>query len=219
MSTVVIYLGGDGPVEAPKIKGKVSAVIAADSGLELADSHGIMVNLIIGDFDSADPEIVEKYVSAGSIKEEFPTEKEVTDFELALLAAKDYEAENLIIIGGAGQRLDHLLGNISVLAGEQTSRWIVDAHFGDVNISICRPGQPRNITSKFGECISLIPVGGHVEGVSTSGLKWKLDEDSFNTNFARGISNESTDENISVDVKSGSLAILHGPLESVENEQ
>lgn len=29
MSTVVIYLGGDGPVEAPKIEGKVSAVIAA----------------------------------------------------------------------------------------------------------------------------------------------------------------------------------------------
>ncbi len=219
MSTVVIYIGGDGPSTAPVIDDYVVSVIAADSGLDLADAHGMMVNLIIGDFDSVNPDTVKKYVDAGSLVEEFPRDKEVTDFELALLAAQDCDADTLVVIGGGSGRLDHLMGNISVLAGEQTSRWIVEGFLGEEKLLICRPGQARTIVGAKGDCVSLVPVGNNVEGATTTGLKWKLQDEQLRVDFARGMSNELTDENASVEISSGSLAIIFRSFKTVENKK
>lgn len=218
MTTVVIYLGGEGPTTAPKIDDKVAAVIAADSGLDLADAHGMMVNLIVGDFDSVNPETVTKYVDAGSVVEEYPREKEVTDFELALLAAKDFDADKLVIIGGGGQRLDHLLGNMFVLSGEQTAKWIVDAFIGRDLILLCRKDQPRSFEGIIGDSVSLIPIGSDVGGVTTSGLKWKLTDETLNADYARGMSNELSAESANVKISSGSLAVVLCILKSVEGK-
>ncbi len=59
-------------------------MVAADSGLDLARLLGVPVDLVVGDFDSADPAGVAAAVAAGSRLERHPVDKDATDLELAL---------------------------------------------------------------------------------------------------------------------------------------
>ena len=54
-STVLIYLGGTGPIRFPVEidKLKLVKVIAADSGIELAQKHNTHVDVLVGVLDSA----------------------------------------------------------------------------------------------------------------------------------------------------------------------
>lgn len=208
MGTVVIYIGGEGPAENPVIPDEVVAVLAADSGLELADAHGMNVDLVVGDMDSVNPVLLQKYAESGTKIEQFPHDKDVTDFELALSAASRWNAEKLIIIGGGGHRVDHLLGNFAIAVGPQTLPWEVDMLMQTEHIYICRPLQPRMFEMKFDDTISLIPIGADAIGVTTTGLKWELKDSTLDVHAARGISNICVKENVVVEIGSGALAII-----------
>ncbi len=215
MKTVVIYLGGLGPAQAPKISGEIVATIAADSGLHLADTHNAKVDLVVGDMDSVDAALIAKYENDGSIISRFPHEKDETDFELALMAAHNYFADNLVVVGGGGQRPDHFLSNVSVLCSKQSEKWQTTMFLDNGVLSVCRPTQPfiaseipTNIQPSNSNIISLIPISGSVHGVTTKGLKWKLDNATLDASQARGLSNEIIHSDFSVSVKSGSLAVI-----------
>ena len=63
--------------------------------------------------------------------ERFPTHKDETDAELALLRAIDAGADAITMIGATGTRLDHVMGNIQMLKlalDRKVSCQIVDAH-------------------------------------------------------------------------------------------
>ena len=76
------------------------------------------------------------------------------------------------------------------------------------HIYVCRPDQPRTIAANIGDTISLIPIGGNAIGVTATGLKWELVNSSLDVHAARGISNVCVNENVSVDIGSGALAII-----------
>ncbi len=208
MKSVIIYLGGRGPLRLPKIESKVVATIAADSGLALADNFGVDVDLVVGDMDSVDAELLSKYDSQGSHISIFPKEKDQTDFELAVLAAKNYAADQIVVIGGGGDRLDHLLANVAVLAGSQTEKFFVEAFLGESTIKICRPSQHVSWTGKIGSQVSLLPLGQSAKGVTTSGLKWDLENETLNYFEARGISNVVVKETIEIECLEGTLAVI-----------
>lgn len=207
MTTAAIYLGGDGPTYAPEID-DCKIVIAADSGFDLALSHETKVDVLVGDLDSIKPDSL-KIAQENKIDiRSSDTEKDETDFELALNVARASHCHELCIIGGGGERIDHLLANMSVLAGVQTKQFLVDAHFRDAHIRICRAHQPRDLFAEPGTAVSLIPIGESVHGVSTQGLKWELNGSTLSTHHARGISNVCIEPEISVRVGSGNLAII-----------
>ena len=56
-----------------------------------------------------------------------------------------------------------------------------------------------------GDTVSLIPLGGDTEGVTTTGLEWPLDVDTLRFGAARGVSNVLTREQAHVRVRRGSL--------------
>ena len=99
--------------------------IAADSGLVMADKLGLTVDLLLGDYDSVDKKIFEKY--NGNTKTiTYPCEKDYTDTHLALKKAiekikklqdtsKDSTEDEIAIIGATGTRYDHAFTNIFVL--------------------------------------------------------------------------------------------------------
>lgn len=99
--------------------------IAADSGLVMADKFGLTVDLLLGDYDSVDKKIFEKY--NGNTKTiTYPCEKDYTDTHLALKKAiekikklqdtsKDGTEDEIAIIGATGTRYDHAFTNIFVL--------------------------------------------------------------------------------------------------------
>ena len=92
-------------------------VIAADGGAALADVLGWPIDALVGDFDSIEPDTLARTRAAGATVRAFPSDKDETDLELALAEARERAADEVIVVGGGGGRLDHLLGVIAALSG------------------------------------------------------------------------------------------------------
>ena len=73
-----------------------------------------------------------------------------------------------------------------------------------------RPGRPAEVEGEAGDLVSLIPVGGPVQGITTSGLRWPLTDGGLAPGSTRGISNEMTETEATVAVEDGSLLVVQG---------
>ncbi|HZQ04918.1 MAG TPA: thiamine diphosphokinase [Gaiellaceae bacterium] len=178
MSTVVVLAGGpDRPAATALPPG--ATVIAADSGAEL----GGPVDLLVGDLDSISAETL-----AGIERvERHAAEKDATDLELALTAALRLEPDRILVLGGAGGRLDHLLGGLLLLAAEAYAGVEVDAQIGASAVHVVR-GE-RTLLGDPGELISLFAVNGPASGVVTDGLVYPLRGETLEPGSSRGVSN------------------------------
>jgi thiamine pyrophosphokinase len=69
----------------------------------------------------------------------------------------------------------------------------------------------RRLTGTPGETVSLFALGGPATGVSTTGLRWRLDDDQLAAGSTRGLSNEFVEQDASIRVRDGVvLAIRPG---------
>ena len=94
---------------------RAAAVIAADGGLRHLLPLGHRPDALIGDLDSLPAGVVAEEAAGRVIRH--PRDKDETDLELALLyAVAQYPGHEVLILGGFGGRLDHMLANILVLA-------------------------------------------------------------------------------------------------------
>ena len=85
LDTVVVFAGGGKPsARALAAVPSGAPVIAADRGAEYALSHGLQVEVAVGDFDSITPAGLETLERAGTRIERHPSAKDATDLELAL---------------------------------------------------------------------------------------------------------------------------------------
>lgn len=111
-----VYTGGavrrEGITEHPR---GGDLAIAADAGYETAVALGERVDVLLGDFDSlaGRPEDLLRDTATEIIR--VPTEKDDTDTQLAVEEAIRRGAEEIIIIGGLGGRLDHTLSTLAIL--------------------------------------------------------------------------------------------------------
>ncbi|KAB2906140.1 MAG: thiamine diphosphokinase [Anaerolineae bacterium] len=206
----VIFANGEF-ADGPAVREALDAadfVIAADGGAEHALRAGMKVALVIGDMDSISSPTLEKLANSYVEIQKFPPEKNETDLELALLEAARRDLSAIRVIGALGDRLDQTLANIYLLglpqlvgrdarlvSGKQTM-WLISA--GD-HVIMGRPG----------DTISLIPMGGAVSGVVTSGLKYPLNNETLQFGPARGISNVIEHESPRITVASGLLMVVH----------
>jgi thiamine pyrophosphokinase len=184
-------------------------VIAADSGVELALQLGLPCGVVIGDLDSAAPEALAEAERLGARIERHPANKDFTDLELALDLACAGGARDIVLLGGAGGRTSHLLGNAQLLGSEKYSsvaiRWLLP----HAEIQIARPGRAVTVTGRPGDLVSLIPIGGDAVGVATSGLRWPLHDELLPAGTSRGVSNELLAEMAGVIVAEGTLFVVH----------
>ncbi len=208
MDTVVIFCGGD-PVPADVLEDLPTDrfVIAADSGLDHAHALGVEVDLLVGDLDSVDPASLDAYPDVPT--EKHPVDKEATDLEIALTAARRIDPVRVIIVGGEGGRLDHLLANAFLIASpayrDLDIEWVVTpARVHVVHDAEFVHGTP-------GDLLSLLAVGGTARGVRTEGLHWQLDGEDLLAGSTRGVSNRLDRPVAKVAVADGTLlAILPG---------
>jgi thiamine pyrophosphokinase len=61
----------------------------------------------------------------------------------------------------------------------------------------------------LGDLVSLIPLTPDVKGVSTRGLKWPLISATLTFGSTLGISNELTDSEAEIQLRSGTLLLVH----------
>ena len=97
------------------LKNKFDYIIASDRGLEILDKFDIKPNYIIGDFDSIDRKILNKYINTEVEIKELNPEKDYTDTHMAIKLAKELNSKQITIVGGIGTRIDHTIANIHVI--------------------------------------------------------------------------------------------------------
>jgi thiamine pyrophosphokinase len=210
IESVVVVAGGHPSAAGVLQLPQHAYVIAADAGVDRAHALGLHVDRAIGDFDSVSTAGLAVAEVAGAIVERHPAAKDATDLELALDAAIALEPVRILVVGSAGGRLDHLLGSILLLGDARYASATVDACLDGNQIAVIR-GQ-RTLIGRPGEIITLLPVHGPAEGVTTRGLEYPLHDETLTPGTTRGVSNVFAAAEAQITVADGCLvAVQPGP--------
>ena len=134
-------------------------------------------------------------------------DKDQTDLELALEHALALSPGAILIVGALGRRLDHTLGNLSLLTDPRLDRIDCRLDDGVEEACFCRGG--CEIRGAPGDLVSLIPWGMPVTGVHTQGLRWPLVGGVLRPDKTLGISNEMLGESATVRLEAGPLLVVH----------
>lgn len=86
-------------------------LLAADSGARHALALGLLPELWLGDMDSSPPWLKEALPAP---KELLPKDKDLTDGEALIQRALALGAEEVLLLGGIGGRLDHTLAHLGL---------------------------------------------------------------------------------------------------------
>jgi thiamine pyrophosphokinase len=194
-------------------KNCIGYIICADGGLKhihnlnsLSDTN-LLPDKIVGDFDSIDQETLNFYKNKGSFIEKYPKEKDFTDGQLVVLEAVKLKPEKVIIIGGLGGRFDHALANVHLLNIFLNGG--IRACFLDKNITVYLIDKDTDFEGKEGDLLSIFPFGGKSEGITLSGLKYKLTDAVMEYGNPYGISNVYLGDFARVELRSGKLLVIH----------
>ena len=185
MDTVLLFAGGDSPNaslvdELPE----ADLVVAADSGYDVAVSHGLAVDVLVGDFDS----IVTEVIPTDVVVHRHDPDKDATDLELALEVVSAESPERVVVVGGGGGRVDHELATAALLCSLRWETieeidWVTDRGWSHVVRG------RRLLHGDVGATLSLVPMGGDARGVSTRGLRWELSGATLRHGTTLGVSN------------------------------
>lgn len=190
-------------------KNSYETVIACDSGMEFFRRNGLYPDLILGDFDSTDKTTVDYFKEQTEVRlEQFPAQKDWTDTELAVRRGLELEPEHIDLVGATGTRLDHVLGNLQLLAlglEAEVSIFLLDA-----NNRIRLADRPLKLkkSEQYGDFISLIPYGGEVSGLTLKGMKYPLEGAILRQDVSLGISNEIVDDEALISFAKGKLYVM-----------
>lgn len=185
--------------------------VVCDGGLNHCEPLGIMPDVVVGDFDSADKAQLAIYKqnqgdgSPGIIA--LPREKDDTDTFYAIKEALKQGFTQFLLVGVIGNRFDHSLVNISVLIylREQGASGVIVDDYSEMKLVGVEP----ECVSADCEYFSLMCVAGDVSGVTVTGAKWNLDDAQIKTSYQYGISNEVVaPEGAVVSVKNGTLLLV-----------
>ena len=183
-------------------------VVAADAGAETAATLGLRVDLAVGDFDSISPDALARLRAAGVTIDTAPAAKDESDTELAIRAALDRGADELTIVGGLGGRVDHLLADVGLLAMPALAGRRAELLDGRSRVRLLRGPGRLDLAGRPGDLVSLLPLGPGVDGVTTEGLAWALDDEPLPMGPARGLSNVRTAQTAEVQLQSGLLLVV-----------
>ncbi|PJM72633.1 thiamine diphosphokinase [Bifidobacterium primatium] len=200
------YYGGEPQIPAE------AYVIAADGGIDHAESFGVVPDAVIGDFDSAADDFAEysRYPNVMRL----PSEKDDTDMFAAVKLGWSKGVRRFHILGGLGGRLDHTLANMQMLAQISRHGGIGFLH-GDGTVATA----VTDATLSFpawgpepgdGRMISVFAHSDVARHVSIRGLKYEVDDATLRNTRALGVSNEFRDgDAASVSVGDGTLAVVY----------
>ena len=186
-------------------------IIGADGGAAQALAWGLVPDLVIGDLDSLSEAARASLQAEACQFVEHPRAKDETDLELALQYAVRQGAQEIVVLGALGGRLDHTMANVLLLALPSLAGVSIRIAAGDQQAQIARGGETVRLQGAAGDLVSLMPLGGDARGVSTRGLAWGLQEDTLRFGASRGVSNEMTASEAEIELGEGLLLIVSGP--------
>ena len=176
-------------------------VVFCDSGLKHLEHLHAKPSLIVGDFDSHD----NPHLHTETIV--LPREKDDTDTVYAVKEAIKRGFDDFLLIGVAGARLDHTLGNVSVLLYLDSlgKKGCIIDDYSEMEIVSERP---VSICDKY-SFFSLLNITGCAKGITINGAKYPLADAEISCEYQYGISNEVLPgEKAVVSVKCGKLLLI-----------
>jgi thiamine pyrophosphokinase len=185
-------------------------IIAADSGLDHARSAGLSPDEVVGDFDSISKRGL-KWANQHAIVHEHSPDKDDTDTQLAIALAASRVPARLIVISGGGDRLDHTLAIFGALTDvDVTSIPDVSLRWGNNLATIVHGPGRANLRPPVQSTLSVVALSTPCTGVTLTGTKWTLTDESLQVLSGRGVSNIVEDE-VEITLREGVLAIFHEP--------
>jgi len=207
MRRAVILANGTPPSRATLEQAVRDAArfVCADGGAETARAVGLLPEAVIGDFDSATEDTIAHFSAVGvRIVRVFDIEPAAT--EKAIEYVLEHEpVDEIAIYGATAGRLDHVLGNVSllhkfadrvrlVLEDDAASAWLAS---GIVTLD-----HPR------GTVVSFFAAGEPAERVTTENLRYPLTEQTLELGSQDSISNEITERPGRIRIGSGRLVVV-----------
>ncbi|MEX1295058.1 MAG: thiamine diphosphokinase [Candidatus Limnocylindrales bacterium] len=197
-------------------------LVAADGGAAHVLAAGLVPDVVVGDFDSLGAAERRRLEELGVELRVASPDKDESDMELCLLAALEAGATHVTIVGALGLvRPEHSVANLLLLAdprldglevvieGRGSRLWRVGTPAG--------PGR-TTIEGEPGDYVSLFPLDTLTEGVTTSGLRFRLADEALPLGPSRGLSNELTTESAHVTTRRGRLLVIHTRRSSADAE-
>lgn len=192
-------------------KHNFDSIIAVDGGLKYVYEHGLLPDIIIGDFDTIDGEILKKYqannysriIRLNPIKDSTDTEEAI---DYAIFAGFD----KAYIIGGVGDRVDHSIANLFLLKKAMENGLKATIYTSTSKMFMISQNTKINNTKKY-KYISFIQFDGPAIGVTLKGFKYEVKDMDFDTKktYSLGISNEFSTASVGeVSIKKGALLVV-----------
>ena len=156
--------------------------IFCDSGLSHLDALKVRPDLIVGDFDShSNPDMdVETII--------LPTEKDDTDTVYGVKEAIKRGFCDFLLVGTVGKRLDHSLGNVSILL-YLDSLGMNGAILDDYSHMEIISQNPAYVEDTY-PFFSLLNISGKADGITVENAKYPLQNAKICCEYQYGISNE-----------------------------
>jgi len=146
-------------------------IIAADAGMRHAAPLGVEAELWVGDFDSAAPAL---QAAAGHVPQRrFDVDKDATDGELAVHAALERGAREVILAGGLGGQSDHAFAHLMLALGLARGGIFCFVTSGTEEAWPLWPGEHR-LDAPAGSRLSILALSD-LTGLSLEGVRWPLD--------------------------------------------
>ena len=180
-----VIIGGAGIARYEEVKSYLREgdyCVFCDSGLRHREALGLAPDLIVGDFDShPDPHLPVETIT-------LPCEKDDTDTVYAVKEALKRGFEDFLLLGVVGGRLDHSLGNVSILLYLDSlgkRGMIVDDH-SEMEIVSRRTAE---VGPQF-PFFSLLNISGTARGITLENAKYPLEGAEIRCEYQYGVSNE-----------------------------
>ena len=173
--------------------------VFCDSGLYHKQKLGVTPDFIVGDFDSAEKPKTDENILV------LPTVKDDTDTFAAIKLMLEKGFKEFLLIGVIGERLDHTLGNVSILLylKEQCAKGVIIDDFSQMLLVEGKAKIKHSSCSYF----SLISLSDRLTGVDIKGAKYPLKNATINSSFQYAISNETV-EDTEISVQKGSALLI-----------
>ncbi|RKD34370.1 thiamine diphosphokinase [Thermohalobacter berrensis] len=207
MKTLIISNGDIKDYEVLKNEAsKVDFIVCADGGAKHLFKANLKPDVIVGDLDSITNEALGKYREEGIKFVKFPAKKDNTDTDLAIDYALQKGANEIVLLGATGTRIDHTLANIFLLyklLKKGVKAKIIDSH-NEIYIT----DNKLKISKDINTFVSIIPFLGDVEGVTLKGFEYETNNIDIKFSSTLGISNKVISDKGKVKIKDGVCLVI-----------
>ncbi len=195
-----ILAGNDTPKAMLRFWGaKADILIAADRGGDHLIDAGIFPHVVLGDLDSSalNPDSV-------SFDMHRFEDQNYSDCDKLLTYIQGQGYLSATIIGFEGDRLDHVLASIGSFVRSPLSIRIAIRH----GLAHVKKETGRSTYAAYpGQIVSLLPILPS-SGVSTTGLRWELEDAKLEFGSHLSLSNIAESDEISVSIGEGALLVV-----------